>query len=360
MIRPALVCVMLGAGRGGLEQALLDYAEALSGEGHAVTAVCHPDWLERPALDRLRVGVRTLKSFNEWDLLAARRLRRIILDAGPAAVITIGRRATSLARLSSSGRPLVGVAQNYSLKPLVGLSHVLATTADLKRALTEAGQPAGRITVVPNMVRVPPERQAPFTVRDVPVIGALGRFVRKKGFLELIDALARLRERGLAFTCRLAGDGPEMADLRRRIEQHGLGERIEFPGWVTDKRAFFDSLDVFCVPSLHEPFGIVVIEGLAHASAMVVSDAEGPSEIVSPEVDALMVPRGDPAALADALARLLEQPELRSRLAEAALAKARSTYDLPVVGVRLSRVLLDLIQAEGAAADRAPGPGDPV
>ncbi|MDX1540872.1 MAG: glycosyltransferase [Geminicoccaceae bacterium] len=338
---------MLGAGRGGLEQALLDYVEALVGEGHPVTAVCHPKWLDRPTLERLPVAIRALRSFNEWDPLAARRLRRIVLAGDASAVVTIGRRATSLARLAGSARPIVAVAQNYSLKPMIGLEHVLATTSDLKRVLIEAGQPAERITVVPNMVRVPPDAAPPAPEpAPRPVIGALGRFVRKKGFAELIDALALLQERGVEFTCRIAGDGPEAGELERRIEERGLAGRVELTGWVSDKRAFFDGLDVFCVPSLHEPFGIVVIEGFAHARATVVSDAEGPSEIVAGGVDALMVPRGDPGALAEALDRLCQQPELRARLAGAALAKARSTYDLPVVARRLSDTLGEIIRRE--------------
>lgn len=343
---PAVACVMLGAGRGGLEQALLDYAEALAAKGHPVTAVCHPKWLERPALEALPVRVAGLKSFNEWDLLAAGRLRRIIRAAGAAAVLTIGRRATSLVRLAASPHPQVAVAQNYSLKPMIGLEHVFATTADLRRALIEAGQPAGRITVIPNMVRVPRDVAPPRPCAPGPLtIGAMGRLVRKKGFADLVDALALLRDRGLPFVFELAGDGPEAAALERQVDERGLAERTRLVGWVTDKRTFFESIDVFCVPSLHEPFGIVVIEGFAHARPTVVTDAEGPREIVRHGEDGLVVPRHDPLALADALAGLLQDPALRARLAGAALERARDVYDLPTVGGRISAALNTLLQA---------------
>ena len=81
---------------------------------------------------------------------------------------------------------------------------------------------------------------------------------------------------------------------------------------------------------------------------MVVTDAEGPSEILTDAENALLVPRGDPEALAGALGRLLEQPDLRARLAHQALAKARQVYALEVVGARLSEALGEVVQTAGS------------
>ncbi|HEX6141672.1 MAG TPA: glycosyltransferase family 4 protein [Geminicoccaceae bacterium] len=353
---PPVAVAMLGPGLGGLEQSLLDYTEALALEGHRVVAICHPEWPERAVLAERAATVETCRSLGAWDPLAALRLRRVLARLAPAATITIGRRASGLVRRAQRGRtlPQIGVAQNYSFKALIGLDHVFATTRDLKRALIAAGQPGERITVIPNMVRVPADVTPRPDTAGPPVIGALGRFVAKKGFLDLIDAAALLRDRGRDFELRLAGDGPEAAALRRRIDDRGLAERVRLPGWVRDKAAFFRELDLFCIPSLHEPFGIVVIEGFAHAQAMVVTDAEGPLEIIEDGRDALLVPKGDPAALAERLDRLLGDPELRQRLAAAALAEARATYDLPVVARRLSAALREVV------ADRTGGPVPPL
>jgi glycosyltransferase involved in cell wall biosynthesis len=267
-----VACVMLAPGLGGLEQSLIDYCEALLLEGHPVHAVIDPRWAGRRALERLPLAtILPLANCGEWDPLAVHRLRRWLRAAAPPLVLTIGRRASTIVRRARRPRPLplqVGVTPNYSLGPLIGLDHVLATTSDLRNALIAAGQPPARITVVPNLVRVPPEG-TPATADPgrVPVIGALGRFVSRKGFADLIVALARLRARGYRFEARLAGSGPEDAALRALAGRLGIEDRLRFLGWITDQRSFFEALDLLCVPSREEPFGIVVLEGMAHARA---------------------------------------------------------------------------------------------
>ena len=338
-----LAVVMLGRGLGGIEQAAVDYAESLAGQGHRVTAVIHPRSPLRTEYERLGIRAEGLTTLGEWDVLAARRLRAMLRRDATDAAITIGRRATVVTRRALRALPTVrhiAKSPNYRLEHLVGLDHVVAITADLRRALIELGQPPERITVIPNMVRVPdegglrPGRGLPGAPEAV--IGAMGRFVAKKGFAPFLRALALLRARGHVFHAVLGGTGEEEAALCASARELDLEAAVEFPGWVQDREAFFRRLDVFCVPSLHEPFGIVVVEGFAHARAMVVTDSEGPREIAAHGQTALVVPRDDPERLADALATLLENPELRVRLATAAYGEARRTYDLPVVGRRIS------------------------
>lgn len=343
------MCVMLSRGQGGLEQSQLDYGEALSGAGEQVMALVHPDWPGIAELDRLGIATTTFRSLGEWDPLAAARLRRLLSARAPDVALTIGRRASTLVRKALARRPgplHVAVTPNYSLAHLVGLDHVIATTHDLKRALIDAGQAEASISIVPNMIRLPDPPPSPPPERgEAPVIGALGRFVAKKGFAELIDALALLRAQGHGFTVKLGGDGPEAEALRAKAATHGLADRVEFLGWITDKRAFFERIDIFCVPSLHEPFGIVVLEGLAYGRPMVVTDAEGPREILQDGVNGLIVQRGDPERLAAALANLLEDASLRARLAAEGLRLVRQEYALAVVGKRLSTVLRAVVGA---------------
>jgi glycosyltransferase involved in cell wall biosynthesis len=335
---------MLSAGRGGLEQSLLDYCEALLIERHPVYAVVHPRWAGRAALERLPLrAVSPLANCNEWDPLAVHRLRSWLRAVTPRLALTIGRRASALTRRARRRLPQlvqVGVTPNYSLGPLIGLDHVLATTLDLRRALIAAGQPPERITVVPNLVRAPPDvALAEPHHRDVPVIGALGRLVPKKGFADLLEALARLRDRGHRFEAHLAGSGPEEAALRALTARLDLEGRVRFFGWVDDKRSFFAALDLFCVPSREEPFGIVVLEGMAHGRATIATDAPGPREIVRHGVDGLLVPRAAPEALAAAIALLLGHPDRWLALARAGRETVCARFDLPVVAKRLSAAL---------------------
>jgi glycosyltransferase involved in cell wall biosynthesis len=349
-----VTCVMLSAGRGGLERSLLDDAAALLETGHPVSAVVHPDWPERPALERLGLSPASLRSLNEWDPLAVLRLRRTLRGSDPAVVLTVGRRAGNLSRRALSRLPGIGQiarAHNYSVDHLVGLDHVIATTEDLRRAVVAAGQPAPRISVIPNLLRVPADSapRVPDPARPA-VIGLMGRFVPKKGFADAIEALARLHQRGHGFEVRIGGSGPGEAELRALVAERRLEDRVRFLGWIDDRRTFFRDLDIFCLPSLHEPFGIVVLEGMAHAVAVVATDAEGPREILTHGSDGLVVPRGDPARLAGALASLIEHTEGRLGLARAGLETARRRFDLPVVAPQLSALICEVARRRAEAA----------
>ena len=341
-----VTCVMLSEGRGGLERSLLDDAAALLEAGHPVSAVVHPDWLERPSLERLGVGSDLLRSLGEWDPIAVLRLRRLLQSREPAVVLSIGRRAGKLCRRARRRLPRIGQiarAHNYSVDHLIGLDHVIATTEDLRRAVLAGGQPALRTSIIPCLVRVPADivLRMPDPAR-LPVIGLMGRFVPKKGFADAIEALARLCQNGQAFEARIGGGGPGEVELRALMAERRLADRVRFLGWIDNRRAFFRDLDIFCVPSLHEPFGIVVVEGMAHAVAVVATDAEGPREILSHGRDGLLVPRGDPERLAGALADLIAHPERRLGLARAGLETARRRFDLPVVASQLSTLVCDV------------------
>jgi glycosyltransferase involved in cell wall biosynthesis len=223
-----------------------------------------------------------------------------------------------------------------------GLAAVCHSTQDLKRYAQGQGVADACLYHIPNMVRVPPvpsQRRA----HAPPVIGAMGRMVAKKGFDVFIAALARLAAQGTAFCAVLAGDGEDAPALRRLAAEAGLAPRISFPGWIDDKQAFFDGIDVFCLPSHHEPFGIVLLEAMAQALPVVTTASEGPSEIVRDGVDALMVPTADPDALAGALGRLLADPHHAAGLAANAYRLVRDTYDLPRVAVRLDQALRRIV-----------------
>ena len=332
---------MLGRGLGGLEQALLDYNDALGRSGHEIHALIHPEAAIRPALEARGTVWHGLLNYGAWDLIAAVRLRLLLRRLRPDACIAHGNRAMSLLR-QAGAHPLIAVLPNYKMK-CHGAAAVFYPTLDLKRYAQVQGVADMCLHHVPSMVDVPPlpprrERRQP------PIIGAMGRFVAKKGFVTFIDALGRLRAEGTPFRAMLAGDGPERVALGRRAAECGLQGMLTFPGWVDDKPEFFASLDVFCLPSHHEPFGIVLLEAMAHAVPIVATDSEGPAEILRDGTDAVMVPRGDAGRLAEALGALLADPDRADRLAANAYRRARETFDPPSVGAKLDIAVRHIVQ----------------
>lgn len=333
--------IMLGRGLGGLEQALLDYAVALTQRGHEVHSVMHPNAALRPALEA-RVGApHTLSQAGAWDPLAAARLRLLLRRLRPDISIAHGNRAVSMLRLAGAA-PIGAVLANYKID-CAGLAAAFCPTLDLKRHAVAQGMAASCAYHIPYMVDVPPApprrgMQAP------PVIGTMGRFVAKKGFDVFLAALDRLRSNGVPFRAVLAGDGAGRGSLERLAADNGVRDVLSFPGWVTDKASFFAGIDLFCLPSHHEPFGIVLIEAMAHAVPIVATDSEGPVEILRDSFDGLIVPRGDAERMAQALGTLMADPARAGRLGACAYRQVLLRYDVPRVGEQLDHAVHEIVE----------------
>lgn len=340
-----IVNIMLSRFSGGIEQAFVDYCEGLRQRGHRITAVTHPAAAVNSALQELGVDILPLRNFGEWDIFARLRLKRQLKSLRPDVVVTHTGRAFLLARDAvKSICPLVAVVHNYNARiaRTIAADGVFSITQDLIKHLQSLGIEENRIFHIPNMVRCHelPHRPA----RHKPaVIGSMGRFVKKKGFDVYIDALTLLMHRGYKFKAVLGGSGIEERALRKKAAEAGLNDYLEFSGWVADKRAFFDGIDIFCLPSLHEPFGIVLLEAFVHGVPVISTDSEGPRDFITPNFDALVVCTGSAIDMADAMAKLLDGEHMADELAANAFAKAKTTYSIEGISGRIEKALLAVI-----------------
>ena len=122
----------------------------------------------------------------------------------------------------------------------------------------------------------------------------------------------------------MVGSGPQEREARRYVATRGL-QGVVFLGRVTDaeKAQLFRTADVYCSPATGgESFGIVLLEAMAAGTPIVASDIHGYKGVVRRGREGLLVPPRDPKGLAEAIARLLDDPELRARMSEAGQARA--------------------------------------
>jgi phosphatidyl-myo-inositol alpha-mannosyltransferase len=144
----------------------------------------------------------------------------------------------------------------------------------------------------------------------------VGRFESRKGLLYLLKAYRVLRKRG--YNCRLlvAGSGPQEREVRRYIATRRL-QGVELLGRVSDddKARYFATADVYVSPATgQESFGIVLLEAMAAGAPIVCSDIHGYKGVVRRGEQALLVPPRDVKALTEALAKILDDAELRRRM----------------------------------------------
>jgi colanic acid/amylovoran biosynthesis glycosyltransferase len=168
------------------------------------------------------------------------------------------------------------------------------------------------------------ERPAKPAPGRAPLIVTISRHAPRKGLDVLLRALALLRERGVQFRAQLAGDGPIHGALRQLAHELGVADYVEWPGLVPDPLPYLRECEVFALPTIAEDSGSMsVLEALQAGAPIVCSGVDGLPEDLTHEHDALLVPPRDPRALADALARLLGDEQLRGRLSR----NARATYE---------------------------------
>jgi glycosyltransferase involved in cell wall biosynthesis len=209
---------------------------------------------------------------------------------------------------------------NRALRALI--NEACAITACSRDTLADLeqwwGQPLGaRASVMYNGIRLEDFEGVAPHVHPRPYLLAIGRVVAQKGFDILIEALVRARLE--SHDLLIAGDGPERAALEKQARETGLARRVHFLGRADRQKAIalFKGCAFFVLPSRMEPFGIVNLEAMAAGKAVVASRTGGVPEVVLDDETGLLVPPGDPAALAAAISRLVADEPLRQRLGAA-------------------------------------------
>ena len=153
----------------------------------------------------------------------------------------------------------------------------------------------------------------------------VGRLEPRKGALYLVRAYAKLKQRHPETRLIVVGRGPELSDLREFVHEERVAD-VLFAGRVSDidKARFYKTADIFCAPSTgQESFGVVLLEAMAAGTAAIASDIHGYKKVIQRNVSGLLVEPKDVEALCTALERLMNEPDLRTRLGSAGSARAR-------------------------------------
>ncbi|MDH2428933.1 glycosyltransferase family 4 protein [Sphaerisporangium sp. TRM90804] len=219
--------------------------------------------------------------------------------------------------------------------------HTIANSGACLATLTDGGVPARRGTVVYNGVPAP-ETPSPARAEPAGRLVLVGRLSPRKGGDVAIRAVAELRRRGHDVTLTLVGavfPGYEWYE----DELRGLAaetEGVVFAGFQDPVSPFMDDADIVLVPSLEEPFGNVAVEGMLARRPVVASGVQGLREIVEPGVNGVLVPPGDPGALAGAVEALLRDWPEAVAMAERGRADAEARFTLERYRAEILQVVL--------------------
>ena len=184
-------------------------------------------------------------------------------------------------------------------------------------------------SVISNGVDVPAETPRPiFEPHRTPVIGTAGPLEAVKGFPFFLGAAQRVAAADVAAEFLIAGAGPEEANLRRLARELEIADRVTFVSNVLDLTASLSAMDIFCLPSLRQGLGTLMLEAMSLGRPVIASHVDGVDSIVRDNETGLLVPPSNSEALAARMLELLRDPFRARRLADAATQLVRRDFSV--------------------------------
>jgi colanic acid/amylovoran biosynthesis glycosyltransferase len=223
------------------------------------------------------------------------------------------------------------------LDSLVGAARVIVTVADYAARFLQERFPnhADRIYRVYNGLNLAEFSRADFSAAP-PLVVAMGRLIAKKGFADLICACGLLAERGKSFQCEIIGEGPLENELRGKIEQLDLRNRIALSGAKRQRevRQRLAAANVFVLPSVMDPEGgmdnlpTVIMEAMATGLPVVSTVIGGIPEMVIENETGFLVQPGDAVALAEAIEKVISNRSVAQTLGQAGQERAEKLFSI--------------------------------
>lgn len=325
-------------GPGGMEQAYINTTEVFTELAHRVTCALQPDAVYGEQVRFYTQDIVHARPVGFYDPFSVWKIRRQLKVLKPDVIVAHNARAISLmhAAARGTGIPVIGVCHSYKTDRIPDVSRIVVLTEDMRRHFVAKGFAADRISVIGNYVKL--EAEPAFkSMPAKPTIGAMGRLAPEKGFDIFLKALSKLDEKNIAFNAVIAGEGPEEASLKELALSLGISAQVEFSGWVKDKAMLFSGIDIFCVPSTYEPFGLVVLEGIAHGKPVIASNVSGPASIIQND-SGVLVEAGNERALADAIHTLITHPDAALEIARKGWQRVQD-YSFDAISEEWNRVL---------------------
>lgn len=359
---------------GGAEIHLHEVFGRLAARGHQVTLVTS-GWPGAPSettLDGMRV-IRT-GGRHSYLLTAPPLLRRLVAELHPHVLVEDLNKVPLFSPLWSPVPVLLLVHHLFGsvafqeasvpvalatwllerpIGPVYARVPVVAVSDSTARDLEERGLPRDRIQVIPNGVELEGLHPAPAGERyPEPTLLYLGRLQRYKRVDLVLQAVARLRDQGVEVRLLVGGKGEQRGALEQLRDRLGLGDRVEFLGFVSEetKRELLRRAWVHVLASPKEGWGISVLEAAACGTPSVASDSPGLRDSVRDGETGLLVPHGEVEALAGALERLMGDAELREAMGRRARGWAEE-HDWEGVALRWEALLREGAATWPGAAD---------
>jgi glycosyltransferase involved in cell wall biosynthesis len=220
---------------------------------------------------------------------------------------------------------------------------IIAVSHALRGATAALGVPPDKIQVIPDGVDL--KKFYPIPEQRAPIILYVGSLIKIKGVNYLIESLPQVVQQFPDYRLVIIGDGPELPFLKSLGEKLGITQAIVFMGSQTPAQvqAWMQQAKLLVLPSLEEGLGVVLLEALACGTPCVGTSVGGIPDVITPEVGRL-VPPADPAALAEAILRVLAEPDHWTFLSRNARQRVEQQFDWNIIAQKIIQVYQQVLR----------------
>ena len=340
--------VMLDPNYGGAQRYFADLCLELACRGHSVLSIIRKNSVVESdliSMDNIEVAVINNR-FGWYDPFATNQIQSALNRFQPHIVEThLARAAFLTGKTKPAGKwPLIAKTHNnLNGKYYRNVDVIVPLTAQAAKSEYHCNIPQQKFaSVVPNFSRLEPVPTVAKPARTAKLFAA-GRFVKRKGFDFLLEALAELKPIDGNFSLQIAGDGPEFSSLMALSTELGIHDKVQFLGHRNNVPDLMKNADLFVLPSLRESFGIIVLEAMAMGTSIIATRCEGPLEVLDDTL-AILVDKGDKVSLADGLRRAIQDAEGCQMRAQNALNVYKRCYVADAVVPKILDLYEDVIR----------------
>lgn len=330
-------------GIGGVDQVFRNYTEVLTQNGHEVALLISKNGNENYQAKKI------FKLRNFSQILDVIQLLWIALTWKPDVIICHSNRIMKWMRILRFFSPAKSVAVNHGItfKSSLNCDFVININQEISDLVVAAGFDKTKSFVLPNVIKVD-QKFFEKELKSLPVIGIYGRLEPRKGFDILLKACGILQKNAQDFRLKIGGfevpGSYGWHNIEELARKQNIYEKCQFVGTVLNKKEFFQDVDIFCVPSREEPFGLVMLEGFLFSTLVISSNSVGGKILIKNGENGLIFSSENPQDLAEKITEILKNPKNYPKLTKQAFMRLEKDFSFDSLCDQFEQILQKIIK----------------
>ncbi len=332
-------------GIGGVDQVFRNYAEIWANNSNEVALLIsdngNDDYKNLPVK-----SIYKLKNFSQISDFV--KLFWILLTFKPDLIFCHSNRVMKWMRILKFFTSTKSVAVNHgiSFKNSLHCEYIVSINQQIADLVVASGFDETKSFVLPNTIKIDQNYQQK-NLKNPPTIGIYGRIEPRKGFDILLKAGEILAKNGCDFQLKIGGfevhKGYGLSNIKQMAKDCGIFEKCNFVGTVLDKKNFFEDVDIFCVPSREEPFGLVILEGFLFSTLVISSNTDGGKFLIKDGEDGLLFENENSFDLAQKISKILIDYKVYQILTAKAFLKLEKEFSFASLEGRMNEILQKIL-----------------